>query len=125
LTNSKEAQEKIYSSFADKKITLSKDQAKAVSDRSLAVWSAQQKATLGSKGDATQLRIALGTEIRALRDQRDKGVDFGEAEAAQLRQLENEFRNLTNVLAGRVGTGGGGNGTVAGSSTLPAGFKLD
>jgi hypothetical protein len=113
LTNSKDAQERIYSSFADKKITLTKEQAKEASDRALTVWSAQQKANLGSKGDATQLRIALGTEIRALRDQRDKGVDFGEAEAAQLRQLENEFRNLTNVLAGRVGTGGGGGGTLS------------
>jgi hypothetical protein len=108
LTNSKEAQEKIYSSFADKKITLTKEQAKAVSDRALAVWTAQQRATTGSKGDAAQLRMALGTEIKALRDQRDKGAGLNESETAQLMQLENEFRNLTSVLAGRVGTGGGG-----------------
>jgi hypothetical protein len=124
LTNSKEAQEKIYSSFADKKITLSKDQAKAVSDRSLAVWSAQQKATLGSKGDAAQLRMALDTQIKALTDKRDKGEGLNDSEAAQLMQLENDFRSLTSFLTERVGAGGGG-GTVAGSSTLPAGFKLD
>jgi hypothetical protein len=124
LTNSKEAQEKIYSSFADKKITLSKDQAKAVSDRSLAVWSAQQKAILGSKGDAAQLRMALDTQIKALTDKRDKGEGLNDSEAAQLMQLENDFRSLTSFLTERVGAGGGG-GTVAGSSTLPAGFKLD
>jgi len=113
LTNSKDAQERIYSSFADKKITLTKEQAKEASDRALTVWSAQQKASLGSKGDATQLRIALGTEIKALRDQRDKGAGLNEAETAQLMQLESEFRNLTNFLAGRVGTGGGGGGTLS------------
>jgi len=103
LTNSKDAQERIYSSFADKKITLTKEQAKEASDRALTVWSAQQKANLGSKGDATQLRIALGTEIKALRDQRDNGPGLNEAETAQLMQLENQFRNLTSVLAGRIG----------------------
>jgi hypothetical protein len=113
LTNSKDAQERIYSSFADKKITLTKEQAKEASDRALTVWSAQQKANLGSKGDATQLRIALGTEIKALRDQRDKGAGLNEAETAQLMQLESEFRNLTNFLAGRVGAGGGGGGTLS------------
>ena len=123
LTNSKEAQEKIYSSFADKKITLSKDQAKAVSDRSLAVWTAQQKGAAGSRTDANNLRLALSTEIKALRNQRDSGNGLSEAETQQLAQLESEFRSLTNILGERLGVQGGG--TVAGSSTLPAGFKLD
>jgi hypothetical protein len=123
LTNSKEAQEKIYSSFADKKITLSKDQAKAVSDRSLAVWSAQQKGAAGSRTDANNLRLALSGEIKALRNQRDSGNGLSEAETQQLAQLESEFRSLTNILGERLGVQGGG--TVAGSSTLPAGFKLD
>jgi hypothetical protein len=113
MTNSKEAQEKIYSSFADKKITLSKDQAKAVSDRSLAVWTAQQKGAAGSRTDANNLRLALSTQIKTLTDKRDKGEGLNDGEAAQLMQLENEFRNLTSVLAGRVGTGGGGGGTLS------------
>lgn len=123
LTNSKEAQEQIYSSFADKEITLTKEQAKAASDRALAIWSAKQKGAAGSRTDANNLRLALSTEIKALRSQRDSGNSFSEAEAQQLAQLESEFRSLTNILGERLGVQG--SGTVAGSSTLPAGFKLD
>lgn len=123
MTSSKEAQEKIYSSFADKKITLTKDQAKEASDRSLAVWTAQQKGVAGSRTDAANLRLALSGEIKALRNQRDNGPGLNEAEAQQLAQLEGEFRSLTNILGNRLGVQG--SGTVGGSSTLPAGFKLD
>ena len=123
LTNSKEAQEQIYSSFADKKITLSKEQAKAASDRALAIWSAKQKGAAGSRTDAANLRMALGTEISALRKQRDSGNGLSETEAQQLAQLESEFRSLTSILGERLGVQG--SGTVAGSSTLPSGFKLD
>jgi hypothetical protein len=123
MTNSKEAQEKIYSSFANEEIKLTKEQAKAVSDRSLAIWTAQQKGAAGSRTDANNLRLALSTEINALRKQRDSGNELSEAEAQQLAQLESEFRSLTNILGERLGVQGGG--TVAGSSTLPAGFKLD
>jgi hypothetical protein len=123
LTNSKEAQEKIYSSFANEKIKLTKEQAEKASERNFAVWSAQQKGIAGSRTDAANLRLALGTEIKALRTQRDSGNGLNEAEAEQLAQLEREFRSLTNILGSRLGVEGGG--TVAGSSTLPAGFKLD
>jgi hypothetical protein len=123
MTNSKEAQEKIYSSFANEEIKLTKEQAKAVSDRSLAIWTAQQKGVAGSRTDAANLRLALSGEIKALRNQRDSGNGLSEAETQQLAQLESEFRSLTNILSERLGVQGGG--TVAGSSTLPAGFKLD
>ena len=123
MTDSKEAQEKIYSSFANEEIKLTKEQAKAASDRALAIWSAKQKGAAGSRTDANNLRLALSTEIKALRSQRDSGNSFSEAEAQQLAQLESEFRSLTNILGERLGVQG--SGTVAGSSTLPAGFKLD
>jgi hypothetical protein len=110
MTNSKEAQEKIYSSFADKKITLTKEQAKAASDRSLAIWTAQQKGVAGSRTDAANLRLALSGEIKALRNQRDSGNGLSEAETQQLAQLEREFRSLTNILGSRLGVEGGGAG---------------
>jgi hypothetical protein len=110
MTNSKEAQEKIYSSFANEEIKLTKEQAKAVSDRSLAIWTAQQKGAAGSRTDAANLRLALSGEIKALRNQRDSGNGLSEAETQQLAQLEREFRSLTNILGSRLGVEGGGAG---------------
>jgi hypothetical protein len=110
MTNSKEAQEKIYSSFANEEIKLTKEQAKAVSDRSLAIWTAQQKGVAGSRTDAANLRLALSGEIKALRNQRDSGNGLSEAETQQLAQLEREFRSLTNILGSRLGVEGGGAG---------------
>jgi hypothetical protein len=140
LTNSKEAQEKIYSSFADKKITLTKEQAKEASDRALTVWSARQKATAGSKGDAAQLRMALGTEIKALRDQRDKGAGLNEAETAQLMQLQSvatqQFtlrqagapwvtdQNLFNMGSSLLGGGVAGNPFTSGQRPMPGGMGM-
>jgi hypothetical protein len=85
-------------------------------------FSAQRAAAktsgVGSKADATQLRIALSTEIQALRKKRDSGYEFTEEDAAQLAQYENEFKNLAGLLSGRVGlSSGSGSATPAASKT--------
>jgi len=113
LTESKAAQEKIASAFAGEKIKFTKEQADKASERNFKIWQLQETRTNASKSDATQLRVLLGNEIKALRDKRDKGAGLDETETMQLNQLEQELRGLANILGGRVGVSGGSSGTLS------------
>jgi hypothetical protein len=87
-----------------------------------------QRLSQASKGDAAQYRMMLTSEIRALRDKRDKGVGLDESEAQELANYEAQLKSLGSVLSGRIGTSGQAapaGGKVATSAQLPAGFTPD
>lgn len=123
MTESRAAQEKIASAFAGDEIKFTKDQADKASDRAFDMWKFKQREVTGSRTDAANLRVALSGQINALQRKRDSGEGLSEDETQELAQLQREFSGLTRMLSDRLGLQG--SGTVGGSSTLPAGFKLD
>jgi len=123
MTESKAAQEKIASAFAGDKIKFTKDQADKASARAFDIYKLKQRDVTGSRTDAANLRVALSGQINALQRKRDQGEGLSEDETQELAQLQREFSGLTRMLSDRLGLQG--SGTVGGSSTLPAGFKLD
>jgi hypothetical protein len=87
LTESKTAQEAIASAFADKKITLTADQAKQANARSFEVWKYKQDRADASEKGARSEAQAVSVNLRAIVDETNnalRNLTPGEPEYAAL-----------------------------------------
>jgi hypothetical protein len=87
LTESKTAQEAIASAFADKKITLTADQAKQANARSFEVWKYKQDRSDASEKGARSEAQAISVNLRAIVDETNnalRNLTPGEPEYAAL-----------------------------------------
>jgi hypothetical protein len=111
LTESKTAQEAIASAFADKKITLTADQAKQANARSFEVWKYKQdRADAAEKGARSEAQ-AVSVNLRAIVDETNnalRNLTPGEPEYAALASQRDvalaQLAQLSGLKSGSTAT---------------------
>jgi hypothetical protein len=111
LTESKTAQEAIASAFADKKITLTADQAKQANARSFEVWKYKQDRADASEKGARSEAQAISVNLRAIVDETNnalRNLTPGEPEYAALASQRDralaQLAQLSGLKSGSAAT---------------------